>query len=659
MQENLGPWPYEVKYEVENEADCDVLVLGGGVAGCFAAIAAAKKGARVILVDKGPIKTSGSGGAGCDHWNYPLTAPFSQITPEELIDVVDTITMGWYCGIAFYIQCMESYDCLLDVEKWGLPLRDVDDEFKGAAFRDEESKILFAYNYDNKHIVRVRGGARIKEYYYKELKRLGVPMYERVMATSLLTEDGKQGSKIVGATGLNIRTGEFYTFKAKSTILCMSLASSPWIFSTEIMGSAMNTLDPNCTGEGFSMAWDAGAEFALMERSMANPGQYQAVWLGTGFMDKTWHACSIVDANGKEIPWINNQFEELETIEERYRDAPGQKLTLTGLPIFPSKIKQELLHPMTTMNIKTMIKRGEITLPLYADLTGMPEDERRVIFGLMVGNEGRTRVPVYENYCQWGFDPDKDLLPVPVHPADWYMVPAWMFSKPPDRYRGPGIMGGGLLYDWDLKTNLEGLYVAGMNGFCGIDHSQAATTGRYAGRNAADYALNEAADPVVERKQVELEKAKVYGPVNRDDGIGWKEVHAGICDVMQEFCGQEKHESTLNIGMRWLKEIEEVEAQDLYARNPHELARCMEAFTLITVGEITMQASLARKASIGPLDFRRMDYPGSGPEDNKFVTVRKNGDEVEEGEKPHRFWLEEPYASTYEENYGRHCGINE
>ena len=33
--------------------DCDVLVAGGGVAGISAAIAAARRGARVILTDRG------------------------------------------------------------------------------------------------------------------------------------------------------------------------------------------------------------------------------------------------------------------------------------------------------------------------------------------------------------------------------------------------------------------------------------------------------------------------------------------------------------------------------------------------------------------------------------------------------------------------------
>ena len=302
MSEKLGEWPYPIKYEEETEVSCDVLVLGGGVAGCFAAISAANKGANVILVDKGPVISSGSGGAGVDHWNFPCTAPFCEVNPEELTDFMMDLSGGWDNAITRYIQAKESWDCLQDVEKWGLPLRDVDDEFKGAPFRDEESKILFAYDYKNKHMVRVRGGAKIKKYYKDELKRLKVPMYERVMVTSLLTEDGKPGNRVIGATGLNARTGEFYVFKAKATILCMALATNVWVYSFERIGSQHSFLCPTCTGEGFSIAWNAGAELALMERSFYHPGQYQYPFLGTGYHEKTWFPTTVVDANGKEVP---------------------------------------------------------------------------------------------------------------------------------------------------------------------------------------------------------------------------------------------------------------------------------------------------------------------------------------------------------------------
>ena len=58
-------WPYPIRYGVENRVSADVVILGGGIAGCHAAINAAKRGMKVVVVDKGAVITSGSGGAGC------------------------------------------------------------------------------------------------------------------------------------------------------------------------------------------------------------------------------------------------------------------------------------------------------------------------------------------------------------------------------------------------------------------------------------------------------------------------------------------------------------------------------------------------------------------------------------------------------------------
>ena len=59
-------WPYPIKYGEEADVVADVLILGGGVAGCHAAINAAKRGAKVVLVDKGAVVRSGCSGAGVD-----------------------------------------------------------------------------------------------------------------------------------------------------------------------------------------------------------------------------------------------------------------------------------------------------------------------------------------------------------------------------------------------------------------------------------------------------------------------------------------------------------------------------------------------------------------------------------------------------------------
>ncbi|MDR2738377.1 MAG: FAD-dependent oxidoreductase [Treponema sp.] len=45
-------WPYPNEFGTEEVIDSEVLVLGGGLAGCFAAIAAARRGKKVTLVEK-------------------------------------------------------------------------------------------------------------------------------------------------------------------------------------------------------------------------------------------------------------------------------------------------------------------------------------------------------------------------------------------------------------------------------------------------------------------------------------------------------------------------------------------------------------------------------------------------------------------------------
>ena len=195
-----------------------------------------------------------------------FTNPCSRITPEEAAENEGPPGQYWLAHTS-YIMGKESYDALLDVEKMGVPIRDVDDEFEGAPFRDEKTKLMFAYDYDNRHTIRLRGGANMKPALYNELKRLGVAIYDHVMATSLLTEGGKQGSRIVGATGLNVRTGEFYIFRAKATVLSTGQPQGLWVFSTELKGAAAPPFDPNDTGDGHAMAWRAGAELVSMEYS--------------------------------------------------------------------------------------------------------------------------------------------------------------------------------------------------------------------------------------------------------------------------------------------------------------------------------------------------------------------------------------------------------
>src|SRR4030042_1053579 len=138
-------WPYPINYEKEQEIDTDVLIIGGGIAGCWAAISAARKGVRVALVEKGDTIRSGAGGPGCDHWCNVPANPLSNVDPDEWAQHMSKMP---YCnGIGNQIQCREAWDTLAEMEQIGGKIRDTRDEYVGAKGRDAKSKIMISPRY--------------------------------------------------------------------------------------------------------------------------------------------------------------------------------------------------------------------------------------------------------------------------------------------------------------------------------------------------------------------------------------------------------------------------------------------------------------------------------------------------------------------------------
>jgi succinate dehydrogenase/fumarate reductase flavoprotein subunit len=219
--------------------------------------------------------------------------------------------------------------------------------------------------------------------------------------------------------------------------------------------------------------------------------------------------------------------------------------------------------------------------------------------------------------------------------------------------------GGGYLLDWNLRTNLEGLYAAaGGTIFGGGCHGESHTTGRYAGRHAAAYAKN-APQPVADKRQIEAERTRAYSALkNSKQGNGWKEINAAIARIMRDYCGSHKTELTLNLGLRLLNELRTTELASAYASNPHELGRLLECHSLISMGELVMQSSLQRKASNSILGFNRLDYPAMDPPEwNKLLPVCQENGRVKVRELPLDFHLRAPYAADYEENYKKYAGV--
>lgn len=630
-------WPYPIEFDKVDRIDTDVVVLGGGAAGCMAGSGAAEAGARVVVMEKASTIASGASGSGSDHWEAAATNPCSRVSPEELTDAMIRAHDHYNNGISHYIECREGWDRLLDIEAARGKIRDTEDEFAGAAFRDDETKLLFAYDYVNRFTLRVWGHT-FKVAQLRSAKRKGVRFLDRVMATALLTEGGRFGARVVGAVGLHGRTGRTVVVRAKAVVIATSRPTRVWLFIPGAPGIS-EFRPPQCTGDGHAMAWRIGAEFTMMEKAI------RAEWSGTrsylpygaGNNHNTWYACTMVDADGREVPWLDRDGRELKTVAERYRPAPGQRFFLKGGGE-PDVACYEFLGP-ETLPIDELIKRG-YKLPLFADLSRMPEDERRVIWGLMVGNEGKTRIPIMDAYTAAGFDPS-------THRVQSY-GDGWRSGAFLPQERQFFGLPGGLVNDWQLMTNIEGLYAAGDSLFASNCYGHACATGHYAGRHAAAYAAVRG-DVKVHEPQLEAVREMHYGPLAVERGTNWQAINLALSRLMQHHCGAFKTDELLARGLAALDELEDGPAQALAGRTPHDLIRIAEIRNILTSARIILHSSLARKASSRELHFTRLDYPGvDPPEWRKFATVRPTEDGVEYGELP----LD--YYGSLPDEYERH-----
>lgn len=633
-------WPYRNESEKEKHLECDVLVLGGGLAGTYAAIAAARKGSSVILVEKGTTVHAGSAGSGFDHWEGACTNPGCKISPKELTEAyIDE--QDHYCnGIAHYIEAREGWDRLLDMEAFGGKIRDTEDEFKGAAFRDEETKLMYAYDYTNRYTLRI-WGTTFKPALYKECLKLGVKVLDRTEATALLTakRDGKTVG--VGACAMDVHTGLFYTISSKATVLAMSRPARVWLFDSDLPGLC-EFRPMNSIGSGHAMGYRAGMEFTMMEKSVR--AEFSAAGrsfppYSTGNNHNTWYGATMVDARGVEIPYLDRDGNVLKNVEDRFRPAPGQKFFLKGGVI--DEAKYEYRGP-ETMPFEELAKRG-YKLPFYADLSKMPAQERDVIWGMMVGEEGRTRVPVLQYYTEKGFNPKKDMLQ--SYGSGWQS--ANFLGQERQLFGAPG----GVITDWNLMTNIEGVFASGDQLFAMDCGGAASATGYYAGRKASTFAHEHSLLPY-EDKDASDEKNRLLAPLGSDGRMSWKELNAAISKCMQNYCGELKCEELLDEGLDLLRTYKREIVPQLHCENPHDLMRTHEVLDILEVSEMILEACKMRKSSSGPLCFSRSDYPELDPEDDRaFITIKKVDGKAVKGVVPHDYYgdVEEMYEKYNQE----------
>ena len=237
----------EKKNISEHIIETDVLVIGGGIAGCFAAIKAKEKGVDVTLIDKGYVSKTGQSPWASSiaifnpKWGHNLDAWVNQVN-----------TLGEYLNNRTFTEIMfkDSYSRYQDLVSWGVKFQ-----------KDENSP--------RPHKLRIRyypaPGAVTEALFYvgeppfdytQIMRNRAVKSKVKIMDKTMATDLIKQNERVVGAIGISIDSYDLYIFKAKAVVISAGNAS----FKTA-RGARANGL----TADGHAMAYRIGAEIAGKE----------------------------------------------------------------------------------------------------------------------------------------------------------------------------------------------------------------------------------------------------------------------------------------------------------------------------------------------------------------------------------------------------------
>jgi succinate dehydrogenase/fumarate reductase flavoprotein subunit len=236
-----------LKYE--RHIDTDILVVGGGSAGCLAAIRAKEvdPSLDVTVFEKGNLMYSGCIAQGMDALN--IVAIPGLTTPELYVEANTIACEGVVDAPPSYVMAKRSYELLKKLEGWGVCFPKKDGRYETLKVHPKGEFLVSMKEPDLKMIIA------------KKVFDMGCRVLNRTMTFRLLAE----GDRIAGAIGFDLKTGELVICRAKAVILCSGGLAR---FSLPTSGYLYGVYDfPGNTGDGWIMAYRAGARLTGLEHT--------------------------------------------------------------------------------------------------------------------------------------------------------------------------------------------------------------------------------------------------------------------------------------------------------------------------------------------------------------------------------------------------------
>ncbi|MCG8362954.1 MAG: fumarate reductase/succinate dehydrogenase flavoprotein subunit [Pseudanabaenales cyanobacterium] len=512
----------------------DFLVIGGGTAGTMAGIKAkqANPDANVLILEKANIRRSGAIAMGMDGVNTAVIPGNS--TPEQYVREITLANDGILNQKAVYQTGRWGFEVIQELERWGVKFQ-----------KDH------AGNYDLKQVHRVGKyvlpmpeGKDLKKILSRQVKREKVRVTNRVMATRVMVQD----NRVVGAVGFDVRKGDFVVIQAKAVVLCtgacgrLGLPASGYLYGTYE--------NPTNAGDGYSMAYHAGAELTNIECFQINP--------------------LIKDYNGPACAYVASPFGAYTA------NAEGNRFI--SCDYWSGQMMLEIWKELNS-------GKGPVHLKMYHLDDDTIAEIERILWSNERPSRGRFHAGRSENYRTDGVEMNISEIGL-----------------------CSGHSASGVWVNEKAETTVPGLYAAGD--MASVPHNYmigAFVSGRLSGINAMEYIQGlEHVDP--DPDFLAAEKARIYAPLDRPNGIPHTQVEYKLRRYVNDYLQPPKSPTKMDIGLAAFERYPET--LDLMgARDPHELMRCMEVHFIRDCAEMAARASIYRKESRWGLYHYRLDYP--------------------------------------------------
>nr|WP_281250178.1 fumarate reductase/succinate dehydrogenase flavoprotein subunit [Streptomyces monashensis] len=517
------------------ELTCDVLVIGGGTAGTMAALTAAERGADVLLLEKAHVRHSGALAMGMDGVNNAVVP--GRAEPDDYVaeitrandGIVDQSTVRQTATRGFaMVQRLESYGVKFEKDEHG------------------EYAVRQVHR-SGSYVLPMPEGKDVKKVLYRQLRRREmrerIRIENRVMPVRVLTADGRA----VGAAGFHTRTGAFVTVRAGAVVLAtgacgrLGLPASGYLYGTYE--------NPTNAGDGYAMAYHAGAELSGIECFQINP--------------------LIKDYNGPACAYVANPFGGYQVNRHGERFVDSDYWSGRMMAEFAAEVAGD---------------RG----PVYLKLSHLPEESVSALESILHSTERPTRGTFHA-----GRGHDYRTHDVEMHISEI------------------GLCGGhsasGVRVDDHARTTVPRLYAAGD--LACVPHNYmigAFVFGDLAGGDAARYTAYAGELPA---DQVREAHELIYRPLRHPNGPPQPQVEYKLRRFVNDYVAPPKSGARLSLALEAFERMR-ADIAAMGARTPHELMRCAEVTFIRDCAEMAARASLARTESRWGLYHDRLDHPG-------------------------------------------------